>query len=111
MGQVKDSNYYELLGPTTLTQLIATAGGFTKHANTHQVVHIMRSKSGQPEATVIDMDDIIGKGDITVDPYLNQYDVVFVPRTKLSQAALAGDAIWRIIPVGFTGAVGYDLVP
>jgi len=111
MGQVKAPNYYELMGPTTLTQLIATARGFTTHANTHQVVHITRSKSGKPLATVIDMDDIIGKGNLSNDPYLKQYDVIFVSRTTISQAALAGEAIWRIIPVGFTGSVGYDILP
>ncbi|MDM8543263.1 polysaccharide biosynthesis/export family protein [Desulfococcaceae bacterium HSG9] len=111
MGQVQSPDYYELMGPTTLTQLIATAGGFTAHANTHQVVHITRSKSGRPLATVIDMDDIIGKGNLANDPYLRQHDVIFVSRTTISQAALVGEAIWQLIPVGFSGSVGYDIGP
>ncbi len=110
MGQVLEPDFYQLIGPTTLTQLIAMAGGFKRNANTHQIVHITRDKSKKPLASVIDMNDILGKGNIAADPYLNQYDVVFVPRTKISQAALVGEAIWQIIPVGFTGTVGYDLV-
>lgn len=102
MGQVNRPNFYELRGPITLTQLISRAGGFTGEANTHQVVVISRNKSGQPEAKVVDMDDIIGKGNMGADPIINQYDVVYVPRTKLAQAALVGASLWRLIPLRFS---------
>jgi polysaccharide export outer membrane protein len=104
MGQVNRPNFYELYGPITLTQLISRAGGFTGEANTHQVVVISRNRNAKPEAKVIDMDDIIGKGDMRADPMIKQYDVIFVPRTKLAQAALVGDSLWRLIPLSFTGA-------
>ncbi len=102
MGQVNRPNFYELRGPITLTQLISRAGGFTGEANTHQVVVISRNRNGKPEAKVVDMDNVIGKGDITADPMINQYDVVYVPRTKLAQAALAGASLWRLIPLRFS---------
>ncbi len=107
MGAVKRPNFYELLGPTSLTQLIAMAGGFLDGANTHQVVAITRGSKGQPMAKLIDMDDIIGQGDITSDPIIRKYDVVFVPKTKIAQAAIVGNALWRLIPDRF--GVYYDI--
>jgi polysaccharide export outer membrane protein len=102
MGQVNRPNFYELRSPITLTQLIARAGGFTGEANTHQVVVISRNRNRQPESKIVDMDDIIGKGDMKADQMINQYDVVYVPRTKLAQAALVGASLWRLIPLRFS---------
>ena len=48
------------------------------------------------------MDKIIGRGDISSDPLIRQYDVIFVPRTKLSQTALVMDSIRNFIPVNFS---------
>jgi protein involved in polysaccharide export with SLBB domain len=109
MGAVQKANYYNLVGPTTLTQGIAMAGGFTGEANTHQVVLITRDKAEHPKANVLDMDNILGKGDIGADVLLKQYDVIFVPRTKMAQAALVGDSIWRLIPVRFGAGLYYRL--
>lgn len=105
LGEVRNSNFYELTGPITLTQLIATAGGFSEYANTHQIVLIRRSKDGKPNARLVDMNDIIGNGDAGADPIIRQYDVVFVPRTKISQAELvisSMSSFWNIIPVRFS---------
>ncbi len=109
MGQVRRPNFYQLLGPTTLSQIIAQAGGFTEQANTHQVVVISRRPDGRPEAQVVDMDRVIGQGNIAADRMLKQYDVVFVPYTKLGEAALTADALWRLIPLRFTGTFAYTL--
>ena len=109
LGEVKNSDFYELAGPITLTQLIAIAGGFSEYANTHQIVLIRRSKNGKPTARLVDMNAIIGNGKADSDPIIRQYDVVFVPRTKISQAALIMDAMsifWNIIPVRFSYSLG-----
>ncbi len=104
MGEVAEPNFYELPGPITLAQLIAGAGGFTDKANTHQIMHIRRGENGQPNARLIDMNNIIGKGDMSADPIIRQYDVVFVPKTKLSQAALVMESIWTLIPLRFSAS-------
>ena len=112
LGEVKRSDFYELTGPITLTQLVATAGGFSEDANTHQIVLIRRSKNGKPAARLVDMSDAIGnigKAGVDSDPIIHQYDVVFVPRTKISQAALVMDAmssLWNVIPVRFSYSLG-----
>lgn len=104
MGEVARPNFYELIGPITLTQLISNAGGFSTYANTHQILLIRRNKNGYPDARLIDMDNIIGRGDMMSDPIIRQYDVVFVPRTQLSQAALVMESILNLIPVNFSAS-------
>ncbi|WPD24069.1 MAG: polysaccharide biosynthesis/export family protein [Candidatus Electrothrix scaldis] len=104
MGEIEQASFYQLSGPRTLTQLIAEAGGFSSQANTHQIVLIRRGKDGKPTARLIDMDNIIGRGDMTSDPFIRQYDIIFVPKTKLSQAALVMDSIMNLIPVHFSAS-------
>lgn len=109
MGQVKRPNFYELLGPTTVSRIIAEAGGFDNQANSRQVVVISRTKDGRPEARVLDLGAVIGQGRADQDRLLRQYDVVYVPHTTLGAAALTADALWRLIPLRFTGSAGYTL--
>lgn len=104
MGEVKRSDFYQLSGPLTLSQLIARAGGFTDQANTHQIVLVRRGKGGKPDARLIDMNNIIGRGDMKSDPIVRQYDIVFVPKTKISQAALVMDSIMNMIPMRFSAS-------
>ncbi|MEZ4528092.1 MAG: polysaccharide biosynthesis/export family protein [Desulfobacterales bacterium] len=107
MGDVNRPDYYALAGPITLLQLVARAGGFTKEANLRQVVVISRAKQGKPEAAVVDAEGILKRGES--DPLIRQYDVVYVPRTWLADAAFKGDAIWRLIPVRFSGTAIYSI--
>ncbi len=104
IGQVGHPNFYNLTIPITLSQLIATAGGFTKEANTQQVLVISRSRQGGPHAQIYDMDEIIGRGNVRADPIIRKYDVIFVPRTKLSQAALVTESLWKLIPFRFSAS-------
>ena len=109
MGQVNTPNFYQLMGPTTLSQLIAMASGLTSEANVHDVVLISRDKDGHPTGRLVDLDEVIGQGNIGADIVLKQYDVVFVPRTGIAKAALVADYIWRLIPAQFTGSATYSL--
>ena len=110
MGEVSSPNFYELLGPITLTQFIAGAGGFTDTANTHQIMLIRRTEDGRPNARLVDMNNIIGRGDMTADPIVRQYDVIFVPKTRLSQAALVMESIWKLIPLRFSTSYNLDTI-
>jgi polysaccharide export outer membrane protein len=109
LGQVEKPDMYDLIGPTTLTQIVARAGGFTRDANMEQVVVISRRADGRPEAAVLDLKDMISQGNLAQDVFLKQYDVVYVPRTKLAQAALVGDQLWRLIPLTFSINGSYSL--
>ena len=102
MGEVNAVNYYELIGPTTVSQAVAMANGFTNEANTKNVVVISRDDNGKPAARILNMDDIIGRGDIGADFFVRQYDVIFVPRTKIAQGALVASRLWSFIPNQFS---------
>ncbi|BBO87706.1 polysaccharide biosynthesis/export family protein [Desulfosarcina ovata] len=106
LGEVERPDFYELLGPTTLTQLLATAGGLTREAKTDQVIIVRRGKNGQPDAHIVYMNQIIGEASL-LDPMLQQYDVIYVPRSAMARAALTADFLWRIVPLRFT--VDYNL--
>jgi polysaccharide export outer membrane protein len=55
------------------------------------------------------MDNVIGEGNIGADIPIKQYDVVFIPRTKLATAALSGEQLWRLIPFSFSVSGTYSL--
>ena len=109
MGQVRRPSFYELPGPVTLSQLISMAGGFTSEANAHQVVLISPKDDGTPKAKMVDFDNIMNENLVGMDPLINQYDVVFIPRTKLAESAIAGDFLWRLIPLTFGVTGAYSL--
>ncbi len=108
MGQVERPDFYEMPGPITLTQLLSMAGGFGREAKTDQVVIIRRKDDGQPDVHVVYLGEVIDQGTVT-DPIIQQYDVVYIPRTAIADVALTADALWRIIPLDFTLSGIYSL--
>ncbi|MFZ5569587.1 MAG: polysaccharide biosynthesis/export family protein [Thermodesulfobacteriota bacterium] len=108
MGQVERPDFYELPGPITLTQLISMAGGLGPEAETDQVVIIRRKKNGQPDVQMVYLGEVIDRKTV-MDPLIQQYDVVYIPRTAIASAALTADALWRIIPLEFNISGVYSL--
>lgn len=108
MGEVNRPGFYQLRGPTTVTQAVAMAGGFADSAYTDEVVLVTRGAQRQPMGRIIDMDDIIGTGNIDRDVMLKQYDIVFVPMSPMAKAGLFGRRLWELIPARFSGTVGYQ---
>lgn len=112
-GAVARPGYYELKGPTTTLQGIATAGGYTPTAESSSVLLISRDEENRAVGRLIDHREILSTGNIGKDTLLRQSDVIFVPNTRLSQAALIGDFIKRLIPVnlGFSYSLNQNVVP
>lgn len=101
MGHVYKPNYYELLGPTTLSQVVSMAGGLRPGASSQQVVVVSRGDNGQPIGRLVDLEAVVGTGNIGADVLLRQYDVIYIPPTMLESGAIGGDALWRLIPLRF----------
>ena len=78
-------------------------------ANTHQIVVVSRDDQARPVGRILDLDNVVGQGNANADIYLRQYDVVFVPRTTLGKGAIAGDQLWRMIPLSFSINGTYSL--
>lgn len=103
-GYVGRPNYVELIGPTTVTQAIAMSGGLEPRAEARTVLLITRDEARHPVGRVIDLNEILSTGNLGRDPILRQGDVIYVPNTRLADAALTAEQLWSLIPrpISFT---------
>ena len=78
LGEVQDPAAFELVGPTTLTQAIAQAGGFEEEfANKSEVRIVRKGPDDQPYVQVVNLDAVLaGRAE---DPSMRRGDVVWVP--------------------------------
>jgi polysaccharide export outer membrane protein len=88
MGEVQKPDYYLLDGPATLTQILARAGGFLDSAEIESVLILSRDNEGYPVGRLVDLNSIIASANIGNDILLRQFDVVFVPKTKIAKAGV-----------------------
>jgi len=112
MGEVRVPGYYLMESPTTATQILARAGGLLNSAKTESILVVSRNKERKPVGRLIDLDKILGEGNIGNDIMLKQYDVVYVPKSAIAKADLFVDQyINQLIPRIFRVnlSFGYDI--
>jgi protein involved in polysaccharide export with SLBB domain len=90
-GEVGDQRLLPLNGPMTMFQAIQAAGGFKTTAYRRQVVLIRTEADGQRLARSVDMLPVLSGADPAADPQLQASDIIFVPRTKITNANLFVD--------------------
>jgi polysaccharide export outer membrane protein len=78
IGAVGRSGQYELVGPTTLLQVIAQAGGLTGQAMNELFVYRLGS-DGKQTRIVINLEDLMTNGNQELNIQLQPKDVVNVP--------------------------------
>lgn len=105
-GAVNRPGFYEMRGPTTTLQAVVTAGGFTPNAETSSTLLISRDEENHAVGRLINLAEVMSTGNIAKDTMVRQADVVFVPNTKLSEAALVADFIRRLIPFSLSATYG-----
>lgn len=112
-GAVAKPGFLELRGPTTAIQAVAIAGGFTNDAETSSVLLITRNEQSQAVGRLLDHKSLLSDGNIGRDILLRQADVIYVPKTRLSQTSLVFEFIRRIIPYSFVFSYGLtqDVLP
>jgi polysaccharide export outer membrane protein len=113
MGEVRKPDYYQMDIPTTLTQILSRAGGLLGTAGTSSILVLSRNKERKPVGKLVDLDKIIGEGNIGNDLLLRQYDVVYVPRSTIANVNLFVDQYMnKIVPNFFRTSLvfGYDVV-
>jgi len=90
-GAVNRPDYYSLIGPRYLLDVLGMAGGLSDKAG--EVVHVMRPQGEAPErsggagsaqlvgaeTTVVDLNRLLLKGEVTLNISIQNGDVVFVP--------------------------------
>jgi polysaccharide export outer membrane protein len=77
-GQVAKPGQYPLTGPTSVMQLIATAGGVHEFADTKKIL-IMRSERGQQVAKQFNYEDVLNRRNLQQNIELLPGDTVIVP--------------------------------
>ena len=78
LGAVGKPGVYEMLGPRSLLQVLALAGGLTSEAGAELYV-IRLTEDGRSERTVVDVADLLASRDPVANLRIEPSDVVSVP--------------------------------
>jgi polysaccharide biosynthesis/export protein len=101
-GEVYKPNLVPLTASMTVLQSISLAGGMKESARTNGVVIIRRGLEGKPTVFTVDLNRVIDGTDTGQDVALMPFDVVFVPRSPISNVNVWVDQyIRKNLPVGF----------
>lgn len=87
-GEVNKPDVYLMDKNLTVSQLVSRAGGVNDRAERSTVLVISRDKKRRPWGRLVDLEQIVYDGDVSQDVVLNQYDVVYVPRSKIARMNL-----------------------
>jgi protein involved in polysaccharide export with SLBB domain len=82
-GEVRSPGIREYRGGVTLVQAIFDAGGFTERARRNQVLVIRRGPNDEPFGSIVDVKQILRKGQLTHDLQLAPLDTVYVHWKKI----------------------------
>lgn len=77
-GQVGKPGPYPLVGPTTVLQLIAMAGGVLEYADSDSIV-VMRNEGGKPSNFKFNYKDVVRQRNLQQNILLKPGDTVVVP--------------------------------
>ncbi|MHC1696747.1 MAG: polysaccharide biosynthesis/export family protein [Geobacteraceae bacterium] len=106
-GEVNKPGMVALLGPLTVLQSIAEAGGAKDTAKTNQILIIRKSKDNKPLAIEVNLEQIRAAADGSQNILLAPYDVVFVPKSTIANVNQFIDQyIRRNIPIPFGVSYG-----
>lgn len=89
IGAVTKPGMYELVGRMTLLQLISQASGLTEQASSELFV-LREGKDGSQDRIVIDLDDLINKGNQTLNIPLQAGDIVNIPTEQIINVYVFG---------------------
>jgi len=84
-GQVGHPGKYELRSPTTVTEAIAIAGGFTEQSKHSQVVVFRAVTDGIVESHVLNIKTMLASKNLEEDLELKPGDMLFVPQNRISK--------------------------
>jgi polysaccharide export outer membrane protein len=111
LGEVDRPGAYKVERGMTATQAITQAGGPTAIAKLTDVVLIRRETPYKADGAKLDLERFLNDGDFKADAYLQAYDIVYVPKTKIGSMSVWMDNFFK----GWTQPLslivrGYDLV-
>lgn len=83
LGEVNNPGAYQIDTPTTIIEAIAKAGGYTLDGKYNSIV-LIRGGPEKPELKRLDLKKAFATGDLSQNVFLKNGDVVYVPRTFIS---------------------------
>ncbi|HEX4199535.1 MAG TPA: polysaccharide biosynthesis/export family protein [Caulobacteraceae bacterium] len=111
-GEVDKAGVYDMPGDINALQAIVMAGDFKPSARRSQVVIIRRGPDGRAMLRTVDLRRGVGDPAVDLVP-LRRFDIVYVPRSTVSEAGLFVQQYFRdLTPVqlGFQYAAGGALL-
>lgn len=81
LGEVPGPGVYRFSGPPTITEVIASAGGYTKYAVLNSIMVISGDIRTKPEVIRVNFAQIIKSGRLQENILLKPNDIVYVPRS------------------------------
>lgn len=109
LGEVGQAGRFELEGPTTVMGALSLAGGWRQGANLRQIVVFRRGPDWRLMATMLDLRGALyGRRPVPADDiWLNDSDIVLVPKTPIQQA---DEFIEQVFTRGLYGVVPAEKV-
>lgn len=108
-GEVFKPGVVTLPGPMSVLQSIAQAGGMKESARPDEVIIIRKNGEAKPTTLVVNLEDAIDGTDLQQDIALTPHDIVFVPRSAISNLNVWVDQyIRRNVPIPIGLGYGID---
>jgi protein involved in polysaccharide export with SLBB domain len=99
-GEVNKPGLVPLVAPTTLLQAVAQAGGMKETARTDEVILIRRGADNRVVTTMLNLEKALDGTDVAQDIPLIPFDILYVPRSHISNVNVWVDQYMRrMIPV------------
>lgn len=104
-GEVGKPGVYDMPGDIDALQAVIMAGGFLTSADPQSAIVIRRGAGGRPMARRVNLGQAVRHAPRTDAVALKRFDVVFVPRSFISNVGLWVQQYLRdVVPVQFTYA-------
>ena len=87
-GEVNTPGVKDIIGPMSIRQCIAQAGGLKETARIKEILVIRQQKGKDPLIVAVNMETINSGADFSQDISLYPYDIVYVPRSPIANANL-----------------------
>lgn len=99
LGEVTRPGVYDLQGPQSALEAVASAGGFLPTAKQREIIVIRQERGAPPYGIQVNLRSAIEEGVYANDLALQAQDIVVVPRTKIGNVNKFVDLyIRRVLP-------------
>jgi polysaccharide export outer membrane protein len=104
-GEVGTPGVYEMPGDIDALQAVIMAGGFRTSARGREVVVVRRNGAGRPMMRTVNLSRALDVADAERVP-LRRFDIVYVPRGRLSEVGVFLSQIRDALPFTFSYNIG-----